>query len=195
MAVSQGVKGALSGAGTGATLGSSFGPWGTLIGAGVGAIGGGAIGAVQDKQNKKALKEAQGLSDAERRQAVARAMENAGQQAGQAQTMVARDSLSDKGGRNMGAYKQAQGVIGQQAANAGAQASLQVDQLSQQIGEARRQEILDRMDRDADKSELGRQAARKDASSVAAYMDTQNAAAVDQGYTSYADKFMKTIRK
>lgn len=86
-----------------------------------------------------------GLTQAERSQAIQRAMQAAGQQAGQAQMQVARDSLSDQGNRNLGQYAQAQQMIGQQATEAGAQSAAQADTLSQQLAEARRQEILGRL--------------------------------------------------
>lgn len=155
-------QGALSGAGLGAAVGGAVGSAtplgavggavGTAAGAGLGALAGAIAGAEKNRKIKKEFRRLQGLTNAERRQAVARAMESAGQQAGQAQMQIARDSLSDKGARNAGMYKQAQAAVGKQAAEAGAQAAVQVDTLSQQLAEARRQELLDRLEGDYQKS-------------------------------------------
>lgn len=114
------------------------------------SIGNAISKAVETSKLKRKLEDVesgklQGLTEAQRRQAIQRSMEAAGQQAGQAQMQIARDSMADTGMRNMGQYAAAQRNVGEEVAKAGAQATLRVDQLAQELGEKRRQEIMDRL--------------------------------------------------
>lgn len=145
-------SGALTGAGLGAMVG---GPVGAAIGGGVGALGGlvtGIAGNTQNRKNKKqlladeiAMQQGQlGLTPAERSQAIAAGQSAVGQQVGQQQAAIARDSLGASGVRDLGKYTAAQQSLAPAAANASAGVAQQVDQASQAQAEARRQEILAR---------------------------------------------------
>jgi hypothetical protein len=112
-----------------------------------------AVPTWSEKEEKKRLKTdlkamdsgSLGLDQAEKNQAIQNAMSAAGQQAGMAQAQVARDSLTDQGSRQIGQYTQAQGQIGKGVTQAGASAASQADAMSAQLAEARRQEIMGRL--------------------------------------------------
>lgn len=160
---SSATQGASQGATLGTALGSVVPGVGNAVGAGVGAAVGGLAGAAstigQGKDKRRAKKQLAGdyaamqdgtlgrSTEAERKQAVMAAMTNAGQQAGAAQQQIARDSLADGGARNMGAYTKAQQAVGAQAADAGSQASQQFDAMNKKTMEARRQEVIGRIDK------------------------------------------------
>lgn len=78
-------NGALSGAGTGAAIGSMFGPWGTVIGGAGGLLVGGLMDGQADSQKHKAinnalesLEDAQGYIDSARQQNTALANQGLG---------------------------------------------------------------------------------------------------------------------
>lgn len=149
--------------GTGASIGSSLGGVigtailpgaGTAVGSGIGAGAGAGVGAIAEYASRQAIKKKQRkLADLEyekandaRRQAVRDSMEMSGQQVGQAQNTIARDSLGATGTRDMGRYVQAQGAVAGQQANLAARSSMNANQMAQQQADARLAAIYGRMD-------------------------------------------------
>ena len=92
-----------------------------------------------------------GLSGNEKDQFAAKQQELAGQQVGAQQTEINRQQMSSGGGFS-GEYSAASQQLGGQAAQAGAQAYGQADEVSRQLAEGRRAEILGRLERQQDRS-------------------------------------------
>lgn len=147
---------ALAGAGTGAAIGGAVsGPF-APIGAAVGAVGGALVGGISayvenspKRQYKKLLKEqlqtlqegGGGLTEAEKDQAASHAQQLAGQQVGQQQRQLIRQSMA--GGPVMsGALQQASRGLAGAPAEAAATTRMGSDQLSEQMRQRLEQSVM-----------------------------------------------------
>lgn len=115
----------------------------------------GAMGAVE--ANRELMKDVEamregdlGLSEQEREQLASEAQTAAGAQIQAQQAELTRERMGSGGGFG-GQYAEMQQQLGGQAAEAGARARADADKMSQQLAEARRAEILGRLERQQDR--------------------------------------------
>ncbi len=101
-----------------------------------------------------------GLSEQEREQLASKAQTAAGAQIQAQQAQLARERMAGGGGFG-GQYAEMQQQLGAQAGEAGARARAAADEASQRLAEARRAEILGRLERQQDRSREDIQAARE----------------------------------
>lgn len=101
-----------------------------------------------------------GLSEQEREQLASKAQTAAGAQIQAQQAQLARERMAGGGGFG-GQYAELQQQLGAQAGEAGARARAAADEASQRLAEARRAEILGRLERQQDRAREDIQAARE----------------------------------
>jgi len=109
------------------------------------------------RQDVKALQEGElGLSEQEKDTMASKQQTLAGQQIGAQQEEINRQQLGSGGGF-AGQYAEMSQALGGQAAQAGAQAYAGADEVSRQLAEGRRAEILGRLERQQDRSRENQQ--------------------------------------
>lgn len=167
----QGLAAIGKGAATGATMGSAFGPIGAAIGAGVGGLTGGVSQLVSNALAKKQQKKLQedlvamdngnlGMTSGQKSQIVADATRTGLGQLASTQQQIARDSLAGSP-NNVGAYQAAISDTAGKMTGLTAAANAKAQDLSQQQAQARRAEILRRLDAGATQERADRTSANE----------------------------------